>query len=352
MSELETTSGTNSATPDSSSPSARQQPGRREGLDPDAINAAVAKMLEEGRQRNEQAKEKGQDDTGDGGTGPERGLLGDAGDEEAGAEDAKGAAQGAAAKDETEADAPGVTAKERLRALGDDATLVETARALKVAAKDLYKMQIPLGDGSDRHLSLEDLKQRYLAGEAGRLDGEAHEINRQKAVFEAQRVEHDKALVSAKQEINDIVSLIQAVAPDGQAEQLLSRTREVANETRRREASKLLETMPEFRDKTVYQAWQDESVNFLRGYGFSEAEALNINDHRHYRVLNDFMKLSKRLAALEDVKGDPIEPPKAVKRRRAGVAQNSRTKGLVEKAKKTGTEKDRTAAIAALIGGQ
>ena len=250
--------------------------------------------------------------------------------------------------EEREEPQPEVTPAAAMKALGkekDSYTLKEAADALQIPTDALYKMAIPLNDGSGRHLSVEDLKAGYLAGDAGQLDGERHELNRQKAVFEGRQIEHENATIRAKQELATMVGLLEENVPEA----VLTHTRALAQQFNRREANALLEIMPQFRDEKARADFQNRSANTLADYGFSTAEALAIADHRVYKVLDDFMRLRARVAELENVEGDRITPPKTVKRRRQPDVSTNRH--AVDRASQPGaTREDKVAGVAALIG--
>ncbi len=223
-------------------------------------------------------------------------------------------------------------------------TLKETADSLKTSAKSLYEMEVPLNDGSGRYLSVEDLKAGYLAGEAGTLDAERHEFNRDKALHEAERIEHENRVLASTRELQGILALVTKALPPDQ----LRAYRQQAMDRAAVEAQRLQEAMPQFRDRNVYQGWMKDATGLLSGYGFSIPEATNIADHRIYKLLDDHMRLKARVAALETIPPNEAKPPKVVRRQAPGRSDGKAAK--VEKARQTRDRGDQVTAVKALIG--
>lgn len=223
-------------------------------------------------------------------------------------------------------------------------TLKETADSLKTSAKSLYEMEVPLNDGSGRYLSVEDLKAGYLAGEAGTLDAERHEFNRDKALHEQERIEHENRILASTRELQGIMALVTQALPADQ----LRAYRQQAMDRAAVEAQRLQEAMPQFRDRNVYQGWLKDAQGLLTGYGFSVPETTNIADHRIYKLLDDHMRLKARVAALETIPPNEAKPPKTIRRQAPGRGSGKAAK--VEKAKQTRDRGDQVTAVRALIG--
>ncbi len=307
-----------------------------------SVTEQVAELLTKGSQPNDGATQKAprapEEDSGEESGGD--GSPGTAGDDaQEGAQDAASNAEEATEERGTEAEDAGSDEGERRP------TLKETADRLKTSAKSLYEMEIPLNDGSGRYMSVEDLKAGYLAGEAGTLDAERHEFAREKAQHEAVRIEQENRVIQSTRELQQVLTMMTGALPAQQLEQL----RGMAQEQQASERRKLVEMMPQFRDQTVYQGWLGKAEGLMKRYGFSEAEARNISDHRIYKMLDDFLRVDARLSELDRLaKGEP-PPPRVVKRRTGKPA--AKKAQAIDRAKQTGRRADQVTAVAALLDG-
>jgi hypothetical protein len=85
---------------------------------------------------------------------------------------------------------------------------------------------------------------------------------------------------------------------------------EAENERRATEAARLMEAVPEFRDRKVYdQFWSDATTTMAEHYGFSAEELAELTDHRLYVAMRDLVKYRKALKqapkVAQDIKGKP-----------------------------------------------
>ena len=204
-------------------------------------------------------------------------------------------------------------------------------------------MEVPLNDGTGRYLSVEDLKAGYLAGEAGSLDAEKHAFARDKALHEQERIEHENKILRSSRELQDVMALVTDLVPSDR----LAAYQKAASDRAVVEAQRLVEAMPQFRDPTVYAGWMKDATGLLGSYGFTQAEANNIADHRIYKMLDDFKRLRARVKELEAIPDDIPRPPRAKTRR--GAPSRSGVSAAVERAKQTGAKADQVTAARMLI---
>ena len=215
---------------------------------------------------------------------------------------------------------------------------------MKIPAKELYKsLVVPLNDGTGRSVSVEELKAGYLGSDEDSLAAGRHKLQEEQAVFEKDRQERSNEIVRKRRELDIAVELLGELTPKPVLEALTTQVRD----TVAREAQQLLEHMPQFRDRTVFQGWMSEAGPMLGEYGFSAAEVANMADHRLFRFVNDFMGLKKRIDGIENAPADPPKVPKSPKPRKARSAD--KTRALVDKAKATRSPQDQVAAVGALI---
>lgn len=336
-----TNSGTNSG---QSSPSG---PGSK--VSQDDLSGAIDRLLKRGQthgelgtkpQEREQEVEHEPEDTGDADE-----AAGDTGERDPEREAGSGEAdRGEAPGERDQAEPDGEQAAPGEAADGE-VTLRDVARRLKIPVKELYKvLTIPLSDGTGRRVSVEELKAAYVGSDEDRLAADRHALAEDKAVHEKSRQDREAKLVRDRRELDTAIQLLGDLTPAPVLEALGSQVRETAA----REAQHLLDSMPQFRDRTVFQAFMGDAHKTLAEYGFSQAEVQNMSDHRIFRFLDAHMRLAQRISEIENLPEQPREPPKTPRRRsRAGP---DKAKALAAKAKQTGHEKDKVAAIGALIG--
>jgi hypothetical protein len=119
--------------------------------------------------------------------------------------------------------------------------------------------------------------------------------------------------MQAKSAYDEQVGLLNQVYYQQQAEngRTQQETEASLNERKRVEAQKLFETMPELRDRKVYQQFWSESTELLQNeYGISPEEIEANPDHRYYKVMRDLVKLHKALKRAPKVKAEVQGKPK------------------------------------------
>jgi hypothetical protein len=100
-----------------------------------------------------------------------------------------------------------------------------------------------------------------------------------------------------------------------------------ADERKATEAAKLMEAVPEFRDRKVYdQFWNDAAVTMAEHYGFTAEELAETTDHRMYLAMRDLVKYRKALKQAPKVAQDIKAKPKLMQggRRMDPKAKTSR----------------------------
>lgn len=161
------------------------------------------------------------------------------------------------------------------------------------------------------------------------------EFLKEKADWEASKAEVD-ALKRHEAEI-------QAQAQKTQAEQF--------QQYRRAEQDKLLAAIPEWSDGEKAKTEHAKLITVAKQYGYTEQDMLSVTDHRAILVLRDAMKyreLHREPNAQTKAKVAPIKTarPGTPERPRPNEAQQK----LIDRAAKTGHQKDAMAAILGALG--
>lgn len=163
---------------------------------------------------------------------------------------------------------------------------------------------------------------------------EPAEFLKQKADWEASKADLDRIKRHEAQVIEE--------TQKAQAEQF--------QKYRRAEQDKLLAAVPEWSDGEKAKTDHAKLVSVAKQYGFTEQEILGVTDHRAILLLRDAMRyreLHREPNAQTKAKAAPIKTakPGTPERPRPNEAQQK----LIERAQKTGHQKDAMAAILAQL---
>lgn len=163
---------------------------------------------------------------------------------------------------------------------------------------------------------------------------EPAEFLKQKADWEASKADLDR--------IKRHEAEVQAQTQKTQAEQF--------QQYRRAEQDKLLAAIPEWSDGEKAKTEHAKLITVAKQYGYTEQDMLSVTDHRAILVLRDAMKyreLHREPNAQTKAKVAPIKTarPGTPERPRPNEAQQK----LIERAQKTGHQRDAMAAILAAL---
>ena len=157
--------------------------------------------------------------------------------------------------------------------------------------------------------------------------------------------------MQAKAEYDERMAVVAQLQQQRQAEQgrMTQEQQEHDAQHRAREAERLFEAIPEFRDRKVYGQFWNDAVEVMAEYGFSQQELDEAIDHRYYKIMRDVVKYRKALKTAPQVKQDIQQKPALIKggKRMDPKAKISRDRqARHEHLRKTGTFE---AGIAALM---
>ena len=213
-------------------------------------------------------------------------------------------------------------------------TLESLAEKLDMKVKDLYDLEIPMGDGEPMKLGM--LKD--LAAEAG-------DVKLAREQIELKKLENDNEIMAARAEMGQIVSMLGGqVTP-----QLLERARSEMNLMAERERRATLDAIPEWKDPDTYAREREKITDHLRGYGISQAEISTIHDHRILKMVadatRDRMKIKGALENATTIRQAPGKPGSTANKQAAKAQDKA---ALIQRAK-NGNTQSKTAAVSALL---
>ena len=121
--------------------------------------------------------------------------------------------------------------------------------------------------------------------------------------------------MQAKADYEERMQVFNQLAYQQQANSRLTEEQqaEATNQLRQEESKRLLEAIPEFKDRNVYQNfWNDAVETMASKYGFSKTEIEETLDHRFYVAMRDLVKFHKALNKAPQVKQEVEKKPQMI----------------------------------------
>lgn len=121
--------------------------------------------------------------------------------------------------------------------------------------------------------------------------------------------------MQAKADYEERMQVFNQLAYQQQANSRLTEEQqaEATNQVRQEESKRLLEAIPEFKDRNVYQNfWNDAVETMASKYGFSKTEIEETLDHRFYVAMRDLVKFHKALNKAPQVKQEVEKKPQMI----------------------------------------
>lgn len=121
--------------------------------------------------------------------------------------------------------------------------------------------------------------------------------------------------MQAKADYEERMAVFNQLAYQQQAEKgrQTEQQAEATNQLRQEESRRLLEAIPEFKDRNVYQNfWNDAVETMASKYGFSKTEIEETLDHRFYVAMRDLVKFHKALKQAPKVKQEVEKKPQMI----------------------------------------
>jgi hypothetical protein len=120
------------------------------------------------------------------------------------------------------------------------------------------------------------------------------------------------AFMQAKADYEERMQVFNQLAYQQQAttRQMTEQQAEAANQLRQEESQRLLDAIPEFKDRNVYQNFWNDAVDTMASkYGFSKTEIEETLDHRFYVAMRDLVKYHKALNKAPQVREQVEKKP-------------------------------------------
>ena len=166
-------------------------------------------------------------------------------------------------------------------------TLSDIAESLDVESKDLYEIEIPIGQGDDA-VSLGTLKDSHK---------ELIKLNADRASYDEHRTSSENELLVSRRQVAQLIQM-------GQSAGLLTKSiiTEIDNihaTNLKRERAALMTSIPEWSDPVTRDNDFEDIVEVLGGYGIQRNEIEQSLDHRLVKFVHD---MTKRLNAVKAAK--------------------------------------------------
>lgn len=216
-------------------------------------------------------------------------------------------------------------------------TIKDLAAAAGIELKDLFDIELSFGTETDQtSATIGQLKDAFAKGT---------DLDERETQVTVGRQDLENETMRARGELQELMSMIDATP------QMLERASAQYQETIQRERRALLAIVPEMKDEEVY-ARRHKGVQDLAGkYRITPAEIDNMSDHRAYKLLLDAVEWREQLNSA-DAEGKRLRKGARVgaSKKQAG-SKHGKTDKLIARAQETGDDRDRAAAVSALIGG-
>jgi hypothetical protein len=206
--------------------------------------------------------------------------------------------------------------------------LPSAAEKLGLTPDQLYELEVPMPD-DEGTMKLGELKDAALAYKRERLEREA---------FETEKADQRANLERAREEIGQIVAMLPEAA---RTPEMLESARNQLAAVKQEQVAETLRRIPEWKDRTQFQADQEIMASHVEQHGFSQSEFANVFDARLIAYIRHNAKREARL-------NEMLSQMKA-KRERQGGHSGSTKRPNAQKAAtpKRGYSKD--AALAAQL---
>jgi hypothetical protein len=120
------------------------------------------------------------------------------------------------------------------------------------------------------------------------------------------------AFMQAKADYEERMQVFNQLAYQQQAERgrQTEQQAEASTQLRQEESRRLLEAIPEFKDRNVYQSFWNDAVDTMASkYGFTKTEIEETLDHRFYVAMRDLVKYHKALKQAPKVRQEVEKKP-------------------------------------------
>ena len=214
-------------------------------------------------------------------------------------------------------------------------TLKDLAAKLEMPTGELYKLQVPTGNGNGETISLGEMKDFYRQN-VHNIDRLAN-VDREEVTL---RTEKGRAL-------RDLDQLVNLLPPEAVSPQYIQAVRQQAQTIAQGEIQRLIQVEPAFSDPVKFQAARMAMGEAATAYGLTPGDVDNIIDHRWILALHDLAQLRAARAGAQALKPIPTGDSRPSGK---GVSQSvSQQQALAKKAKSGDKAAQAQAALGILV---
>jgi len=215
--------------------------------------------------------------------------------------------------------------------------LTALAESLEISVEELYQVEIPLG-GEDGNFTLGEVKDQVR---------ELRSITSQREILSQDQTSNENAKLVARQELQTVVAMLgDSISPE-----LLEHARAQLRSEIQRERGLIFEAIPEWQDQETAERDRTAINEFLRGYGFSDAELAQVYDHRLLKLARDSQRNQNKLRTAAEQASPQRSLPGKPGRKQNSQALKRRRRQQKQESARTGGPDEKLAAVAALISG-
>jgi molecular chaperone GrpE (heat shock protein) len=161
------------------------------------------------------------------------------------------------------------------------------AEKLQAPPEKLYGLKVPMADGESRTLG--ELKDAYRTAE--QVKAERETVQKERTTWQADKRQ-------TLEELNEALSLLpaQAITPE-----LVQRAQRQIQEHAQRELAATLELIPDWKDDLKRAADRAVMVEYLSGYGFSEADLDGLRNAKLMKLFRDASQAAKAAKVVKEL---------------------------------------------------
>lgn len=216
--------------------------------------------------------------------------------------------------------------------------LAGLAESLDISLEELYAVEIPLG-GEDGAFTLGEVKDQMR---------ELKSIVQDREILTLDKTSSENEKLVARQELQQVVAML----GDSISPQLLDHARKQLRSEIARERESTFEAIPEWRDQETAERDRSEINDYLRGYGFSDAELAQVYDHRLLKLARDSQRNQNKLrTAAEQAVPTRQLPGKPGKKQNSRALRKRKRQQSIAAARAGGPDQ-KLAAVSGLLSGE
>lgn len=169
---------------------------------------------------------------------------------------------------------------ERPSKQGKPKGLKDAAERLGLKPEDLYAIEVPMSDGKTKTL-----------GQLKDLAAKEDDISVRELQHEESRTQRESELRRERAELDELMSLL---PPTALKQEVRDAIRQKVDLGLKRERTKTLEVIPEWRDEAKRTEEIQGIAEYLKDFGFAPSYLLSVSDHRLMKLIRESYLRQKR----------------------------------------------------------